>query len=151
MPTLKQLVEMARFYKLNFLHLHLTDDQAFTFPSTRFPKVAAGSKYRYTLRELAEVRAYAELRAVTVIGEADVPGHATAITQADPDNFGFPSFPKTPIVNFVNATVIANLQSIFDEIQAALPSPYIAIGGDEVLTSLVHREPLLHVDLRLCS
>ena len=37
--TLRQYVRLCRLHKIRYLQLHLTDDQAFTFPSTVFPKL----------------------------------------------------------------------------------------------------------------
>lgn len=37
--SLKQIVLMCRLYKIRFLHLHLTDDQAWTFPSKTYPQL----------------------------------------------------------------------------------------------------------------
>jgi N-acetyl-beta-hexosaminidase len=62
----------------------------------------------------------------------DVPGHSTATVTALPTLFGFASAPTLGIVNFVNDSVILRLQEIFLEIDAVLPSPFFAIGGDEV-------------------
>ena len=133
LAQLKRLVVLARYYKLNHLHLHLTDDQAFTFPSQAFPRLASKSAYSYTAAALAELQAFAAARGVTVVGESDVPGHATAIVVNDPANFGFPSSPATHIVNFVNATVVRNLQTLFDEIRARRahkPRIFITLNGN---------------------
>jgi hexosaminidase len=46
LADLKKFVVTAQFYKLNYLHLHLTDDQAFTFPSTSYPALASKSFYK---------------------------------------------------------------------------------------------------------
>ena len=36
---LKDAVQLCRFYKIRYLHLHLTDDHAWTFPSSSYPKL----------------------------------------------------------------------------------------------------------------
>ena len=36
---LKRYIVMCRVYKLNYIHLHFSDDQAFAFPSTAFPNL----------------------------------------------------------------------------------------------------------------
>lgn len=78
------------------------------------------------------MHAFAAVRGVTINGEMDVPGHSKAATHALPALFAFPSSPQLDIINFVNESVIVRLQEIFLEIDAVLPSPYFAIGGDEV-------------------
>ena len=91
--------------------------------------------------ELHELRKYAELRGVTCVGEMDVPGHSSAMISALPDMFGFSSAPTLGIVNFVNQTVIGRLQQLFDEIDEVLPSPFVAVGGDEVAFPSVENLP----------
>jgi hypothetical protein len=66
--AIKKVVQLCRLYKARYLQLHLTDDQGWTFPSTRFPRL--GSKNRaahggvvprvYRLAELKELLAYAD-------------------------------------------------------------------------------------------
>lgn len=43
--------------KLNHFHIHLSDDGSFTFPSTKYPQLAAKAKFKYTLNELQELQA----------------------------------------------------------------------------------------------
>jgi N-acetyl-beta-hexosaminidase len=38
-------VILCRLYKLNYVHIHLTDDGAFSFPSTAYPELAAHSPW----------------------------------------------------------------------------------------------------------
>ena len=37
--AIKKVVQLCRLYKARYLQLHLTDDQGWTFPSTKFPKL----------------------------------------------------------------------------------------------------------------
>ena len=72
--AIKKVVQLCRLYKVRYLQLHLTDDQGWTFPSTRFPKL--GSKNHaahggiaprvYKLKELKELVAHADARGVTL-------------------------------------------------------------------------------------
>ena len=39
--AIKQMIEMCRVYKVRYLHLHLTDDQGWTFPSTKYPQLGS--------------------------------------------------------------------------------------------------------------
>lgn len=91
--------------------------------------------------ELHELREFAELRGVTCIGEMDVPGHSAAMISALPELFGFPSAPTLGIANFANETIVKRLQTIFNEIDDVLPSPFVAIGGDEVSFPSVENLP----------
>ena len=45
----KQVVELCRLYKLRYLHLHLSDDQLFMFPSTAFPTLGKGNREFFAL------------------------------------------------------------------------------------------------------
>eukprot|EP00935_MAST-01C_sp_MAST-1C-sp1_P001202 g1202.t1 len=130
--SLKALVMLCRMYKLNYLHIHMTDTGAFTFPSTAYPALSAKSSIKYNLTELHDVQTFAAARGVTILAEVDVPGHATAMTHTLPGTFGFKSAPQLGIIDFTNASVILAVQTIFDEISAVFPSEYVHMGGDEV-------------------
>lgn len=105
----------------------------------------------FVAEELRELQKFAELRGVTCIGEMDVPGHSSAMIAAMPDFFGFPSAPTLGIVNFANQTVIKQLQTLFGEIDDVLPSPFVAIGGDEVSFPSVEHLPEVVDALRRCG
>jgi len=134
LSALKNYVLLCRVYKLNHLHIHLTDDQAFTFPSTAYPEAAHQSSWKYSLEELTELAKFASDRGVEIVGEIDVPGHSRALLSALPEKFGWPSREghQPGIVNFVNDTVVAAVQTLFDEVSAVFPGSYVHIGGDEV-------------------
>jgi hexosaminidase len=158
LAVLKQFVQLCRFYKLNYLHLHLTvrpnlrlklkclslapcllqDDQSFTFPSAAFPELSSKSAngFAYSRAQLRELSAFAALCGVTCVGEMDVPGHSGSMIHALPGLFGFSSAPKLGIVNFGDAAVITRLHTLFDEIDEIFPSPCVAIGGDEVVSQM---------------
>ncbi len=74
--SLKDLVELCRLYKVRYLQLHLTDDQAFTFPSRAYPKLNEKPQHGgkcYTIEMLRDLVAYADARGVTIIPEYEVP------------------------------------------------------------------------------
>ena len=124
LSSLQGFVTLCRLYKLNYLHIHLSDDGAFTFPSTTYPELANGSAWKYTLKELQDLQSFAKVRNVEIVGEVDVPGHARSMISSLPGVFAFPS-KSVGVVDFTNASVISALQNIFDEIQAVFPSSYI--------------------------
>ena len=124
LSALKGFVTLCRLYKLNYLHIHLSDDGAFTFPSTAYPELANGSSWKYTLEELHDLQSFAKVRGVEIIGEIDVPGHAKSMISSLPGVFAFPS-KAVGVVDFTNASVVRALQTIFDEIQAVFPSSYV--------------------------
>ena len=70
--TLRRIIELCRHYGVPYLQLHLTDHEAFRFPSTAFPEVV--SKDHYTLEQLRDLDAYAQARGVTLVPELDACG-----------------------------------------------------------------------------
>ncbi|YCM42227.1 family 20 glycosylhydrolase [Verrucomicrobiaceae bacterium 227] len=124
--TLRRTVDMMWLAKANFLHLHLTDDQLFSFPSTAFPKLLSKNA-GWTLDDWREMEAYSQARGVTIIPEFEVPGHSGILRRIYPEVFG-----KT-------ATDLATLDSAFEGTTTILTemmdvfkaSPYIHVGGDE--------------------
>jgi hexosaminidase len=143
---LKKMVQVCRFYKVRYLHLHLTDDQGWTFPSTKYPQL--GTKNHgahggaapkvYTLDELKEVVAYADARGVTLVPELEMPGHSGAALRSLPEIFDAIN-PRTrqPVglgcMNIASEELYPALDTIIGEMCAVFrSSPYFHIGGDEV-------------------
>ncbi|MFC0554596.1 beta-N-acetylhexosaminidase [Planotetraspora thailandica] len=157
-----RLIDLLAVHKLNRLHLHLADDQGWRVESRAFPRLHEIGSHRtqtvtsyfgeeptfdgvphggfYTLSDLAEISAYARARAITVVPEIDVPGHASAILAAYPSLGAKPGEPyqvlerwgiSSAILSPLPATV-EFLGTVFDEIIGALGTvPYFHIGGDE--------------------
>jgi hypothetical protein len=151
LSALKGFVTMCRLYKLNYIHIHLTDDGAFSFPSTAYPELAQQSPWKYNLTDLHELQAFAEVRGVYIIGEMDVPGHAASMVRSLPHVFGFGSIgiqAQVGIVDFTNKSVVHALQTIFSEINAVFPSPYVHMGGDEVSFGKIAKLPEIAAALK---
>ena len=84
---------------------------AFTWPSTAFPQLPNASSHACTMAEMRELSEYAAVRGVHIIGEIDVPGHASAFMRAALELFAFPSTIKggkssVGIVNITSPQVI---------------------------------------------
>lgn len=136
--TLKQIVEMCRFYKIRYLQLHLSDDQAFTFPSKAFPELTTMNQHggpSYIREELDDLVNYADDRAVTIIPEIDMPGHCAALIRAKPELFkiaGTKPYEHHATINFANEKVLAAIDTIIGEVCDVFKSaPYFHMGGDE--------------------
>ena len=84
--TIYKLIDLASFYKLNYLQFHLTDDQLFTFPSENFPKLQTKDRH-YTKEELLSVVDYAYQRGIVIVPEVDVPGHSMQFVKKYPEIF----------------------------------------------------------------
>ena len=122
----KETIDLLWFYKLDSMHLHLTDDQRFAFPSKAFPRLAT-VRDRISWEEFQGLERYAQVRGIAIIPELEVPGHSSLLCRTYPEVFG-----KT-------STDVAKLQSSRDAVKVLLDemcelfssSPYIHIGGDE--------------------
>ncbi len=134
--TLRQVVRMCWLFKIRYLHLHLTDDSAFTFPSSAYPQLVS-SKLHYSLEALQELEAYAVARGVTLVPEIDVPGHSRALVRAMPETFACGDAAGS-LLNMGKESAYAALDTLLGEIAAVFQSsPYIHIGGDEVGLEMV--------------
>ena len=79
--SIKRIIDAMSRVKLNVLHWHLVDDEAFPFFAPSVPslwKGAFSSAERYTVWDIEDVVAYAKARGVHVVAETDVPGHAAS-------------------------------------------------------------------------
>jgi len=150
--TLKKLIDMSSFYKLNYMQLHLTDDQSFTFTSKAYPKLATKDRH-YTKNELKDLVNYADQRGITLIPEIDVPGHAKIFIETYPEifspklkNWGKNMWGGDAINNVINIgseEVYAALDILLDEvIEVFHTSPYIHIGADEATIDNLQGDPL---------
>ena len=123
---LKQTVDMLWFYKIDSLHLHLTDDQRFAFPSRKFPRLVT-EKGRITWEQFAELEKYAQIRGVTLIPELEVPGHSSILRRTYPEVFG-----RTPTELAKSEKSREAIKVLLDEMIELFPSsPFVHIGGDE--------------------
>lgn len=123
--VIQDVVRLCRLYKVRYLHLHLTDDQNFTFPFAPVTDNLKGN-FCYTKEQLKELVAYADARGVTIIPEFDLPGHSTQLkrsgylvrSDSDADVAAPENFEK------INA-IVDEMLDVFHS------SPYFHIGGDE--------------------
>lgn len=111
LETLEKLVDLMAYYRMNRLHLHLSDDQGFRFESERFPKLNEVGSFRestlvkkngvkrqdgvphggyYTKTELRELVRFCKTRGIEIVPELDMPGHALAMISAYPELACFP-------------------------------------------------------------
>ncbi|GGG96866.1 hypothetical protein GCM10011416_13450 [Polaribacter pacificus] len=141
--TVKQIISLCSWYKINYLQMHLTDDALFTFQSDSYPKLA--SKNSYSKKDLQELNQFAIERGVVLVPEIDVPGHSSGFVRTMPDLFGLKNVASNPYtLNMGNEKVYQALDVLFGEVAEAFPySPYMHIGGDEVFTEGFESDPLV--------
>ena len=92
---LKRSVDRMALYKLNVLHLHLTDDQGWRLEIKKYPKLTTmGSRFDakfgggggyYTQEEMRNLVQYARDRNVTIVPEIEFPGHSVEVLAAYPE------------------------------------------------------------------
>ena len=142
----KRVIDLIARYKLNVLHLHLTDDQGWRLESEKWPRLTAnatqiggGDAGFYTRADYAEIVRYAGERFITVIPELDVPGHTNAALVAYPELWNQPAPPpETGIhspgrsIDVRDPKVLAWLDDVVGELAELTPGPYIHLGADEV-------------------
>ena len=129
LSVLYDYVDLCRFFKIRYLHLHFTDDQSYTLPSKAFPKLSTEGRH-YTEKELQGLVAYAKAKDVAIIPEIDVPGHCTSFANAYGDIFG-----TNGIICQSEASMTA-IKTLFTELcDLFSPFPYIHVGGDEAAIS----------------
>lgn len=144
----KRYVDQLAQYKVNTLHLHLTDDQGWRIAIDSWPRLAeyggasevgGGPGGHWTKDEYRDLVAYASERYVDVVPEIDMPGHVNAAQAAYAElncdgkarerytgiKVGFSSLcvGKERTYEFID--------QVLGEIAELTPGKYLHIGGDE--------------------
>ena len=144
----KKYIDILAYYKINTLHLHLTDDQGWRIEIKSWPKlteiggsseVGGGPGGFYTQEEYKDIVAYAAKHFITIVPEVDMPGHTNAASVAYPILNGNGKTPKIYTGTEVGFstfdankdTVYAFIDDVVREISAITPGPYFHAGGDE--------------------
>ncbi|MFY0592816.1 family 20 glycosylhydrolase [Roseivirga sp.] len=140
--NLKSLIDMASFYKSNYVHLHFTDYQSYTLPSRKYPNLSTKDRH-YSFEDLEELERYSQERGIIIIPEIDIPGHASSIVQAYPALFRLKDIKENPwTINMGKEEVYTALDEIIGELIPIFKStPYFHIGGDEAIFHKVDNDP----------
>lgn len=144
---LLKYVDVCFFYKVKYLHLHFVDDERYTLPSEKFPKLPT-AKNSYSLEEINKLRNYAKARGVVLVPEIEMPGHTKALVTSYPELFGNAfdeeekersvtetgaRFDRASMVCAGSESVFGHITELIDEVLDMFPeAPYIHLGGDEV-------------------
>lgn len=159
---LKDHVDRMALYKMNRLHLHLTDDQGWRIEIKSKPDltnlgskgaVKGGRSGHLTQDEYLELQTYAAARNIIIIPEIDMPGHIYSALLAYPelncDDFSNIE-PKmaTPPELFSGTKVGWSklcltkpeiydfVADVIEEMAEITTGPWIHIGGDEIKDDL---------------
>jgi hexosaminidase len=134
----KRFVDLMARYKLNRLHLHLTDEQGWRIEIRSRPRLTEQDEH-FTQQDYAEIVAHADRCGITVVPEIDTPGHVNAALVAYPE-LAPPDVVPEPYsgidVGFSSLDVSKDETYVFvddvvREVAAITPGPYLHIGGDE--------------------
>jgi hexosaminidase len=145
----EQFIDVLALYKLNTLHLHLSDDQGWRIEIRSRSllaqvggrtQVGGGAGGYYTQEEYAGIVRYALARYITVVPEIDMPGHSNAALTAYPAlacGARPPGLYSGTEVGWSTMCVddegtYALIEDVVRELAAITPGPYLHIGGDEV-------------------
>ena len=156
----KRYIDLLSLYKINILHLHLSDDQGWRIEIKSWPnlttiggqsQVGGGKGGFYTQEQYKEIVAYAQSRFITIVPEIDLPGHINAALVSYPDEL-LPGPPlkaepgaKKPVagqphygmeVGFSTLSLKKEMtfkfvNDVIREISEMTPGPYFHVGGDE--------------------
>ena len=146
--NVKRYIDLISHYKMNRLHLHLTDDQGWRIEIKSWPNLTEhGAKTQvngngggfYTQEQYKEIVDYACERYVTVIPEIDTPGHTNAALSSYPElncDEKSPALYEGTEVGFSSFCIHKEitykfLDDVIRELAAITPGAYIHISGDE--------------------
>lgn len=146
----KKYIDALAYYKINVLHLHLTDDQGWRIEIKAWPKlteiggqteVGGGKGGFYSQEDYKDLVAYASKHYITIIPEVDMPGHTNAASLSYPILHAGGKAEKPRIrtdmkvgyssLHTEKDTVYRFIDDVVREISALSPGPYFHIGGDE--------------------
>ncbi|NUR00780.1 MAG: family 20 glycosylhydrolase [Streptomyces sp.] len=144
----KRYIDELALYKVNKLHLHLSDDQGWRIAIDSWPRLAAhggstevggGQGGHYTKADYQEIVRYAASRYLEVVPEIDMPGHTNAALASYADlncNGTAPPLYTGTDVGFSSLCVGKDVtydfvDDVIRELAAITPGRYLHIGGDE--------------------
>lgn len=143
-----RVIEFLASYKMNVLHLHLSDDQGWRIEIKSWPNLAThggstqvggGKGGYYTQEQYTAIVQYAKDRYIIIVPEIDMPGHTNAALASYAElncngkatelytgiEVGFSTLCTTQDITY------KFIDDVVGELAALTPGPYIHIGGDE--------------------
>ena len=145
---IKRFIDLISYYKMNALHLGLSNDQGWRIEIKSWPNLAThggstqvggGRGGYYTQEQYSDIVKYAKDRYIIIVPEIDMPGHTNAALASYAElncdgkatelytgtKVGFSTFCTT------NEITYKFIDDVFRELSALTPGPFIHIGGDE--------------------
>ncbi|MFG2646553.1 family 20 glycosylhydrolase [Streptomyces sp. NPDC048436] len=142
MPYLENLIRRMGDQKLNTLFLHLSESEGFRLYSPKFPGLADPG-HSYSRADIEHLKAFAARHHVQLMPGLELPGHATAISDAFGIGFGsgegactgeHTHSHLTPdwIIDMTSDKAIEKSKEIVDEFAGWFDAPLFSIGAEEV-------------------
>lgn len=145
---IKRQIDLAAQYKINKVHLHLSDDQGWRLEIKKYPdltliggstEVGGGPGGYYTQEQFKDIVNFAMQRYVEIVPEFDMPGHTNAALASygflNPDGKRAPLYTGTEVgfSSFMahSEKTYEFIDDVFKEVSQISPSKYLQIGGDE--------------------
>lgn len=156
---IKRQMDVMERFKLNRLHLHLTDAAGWRMEIAGYPLLTARTAWRtqsdwtrwwtekdrrycdrdvagayggfYTQDELRELVRYGSERHITIIPEIEMPGHCEEVLFAYPELRCEGAGADCGDLCVGNEKTFEFLEGVLLEVMRVFPSKYIHIGGDE--------------------
>ena len=139
---IERVIDLLELYKLNVLHLHLTDDQSWRIP---FGRGGSGSGFDddgfYSAEDLQAIVRYATDRSITIVPEIDMPAHVAALLRLNPvldsgrnnaeANPGVGDGRRDAWLDPALPATFALIEQVLIGVTDVFPGSYIHIGGDE--------------------
>ncbi|MFJ1589873.1 beta-N-acetylhexosaminidase [Kitasatospora albolonga] len=144
----KRYIDRLALYKINKLHLHLSDDQGWRIAIDSWPRLATyggstevggGPGGYYTKDQYREIVRYASARFLEVVPEIGLPGHTNAALASYPElNCDGTAPPLHTGIEVGFSSLCVDRPVTYDfvddvlrEVAELTPGPYLHIGGDE--------------------
>lgn len=155
---IKKQIDTLAYYKINRLHLHLTDAAGWRLEIKKYPLLTdfaawrtdptwkkwwnGGRKYLrydepgasggyYTQNDIREIQEYARQHYITVIPEIEMPSHSEEVLAAYPQLSCSGEPYKNSDFCVGNEETFTFLENVLTEVMELFPSEYIHVGGDE--------------------
>jgi len=148
---IKDLIVQLSEFKLNVLHLHLTDTSAWTLEVEKYPELAkhlsykdlSGNDMSYSREQVRDMVEFARIRGVSLVPEIDGPAHAPALATVEPVQLtvaasaefstgDFAVEAPAGTWNFTSAKVTSLIADVFRQLGSDFSTaPYLHVGGDE--------------------
>lgn len=144
----KRYIDFLAAYKMNVLHLHLSDDQGWRIEIKAWPNLAltggktevgGGEGGYYTQEQYKDIVRYAQERFVTIVPEIDMPGHTNAAlasyAELNIKKKATELYTGTEVgfstLDTKSETTYKFIDDVVRELAEMTPGEYIHIGGDE--------------------